>query len=112
MQGLASLIFCYVNHQLVFPLVLDLKNPSKQRLDKVFRRVHITEIISYILVGMAGYLLLAEHSSERPINAIVLASIQTIAISIGKLLMVFSLFFAVPLNLYPAKEVIYASFDL
>ncbi len=102
-QGLASLIFCYVNHQLVFPLVSHLKNPNKRRLDKVFRRSHITEAISYILVGMAGYLLLAEHSAERPINAIVLASIQTIAMSIGKLLMVFSLFFAVPLNLVPTK---------
>jgi len=41
-QGLASVIFCYVNHQLVFPLVFDLKNPSKRRLDKIFNRVHIT----------------------------------------------------------------------
>lgn len=59
LQGLASLVFCYVNHQLVFPLVFDLKNPTKKRLDKIFNRVHITEIISYFLVGLAGYLLLA-----------------------------------------------------
>jgi amino acid permease len=57
-QGLASIIFCYVNHQLVFPLVFDLKNPSKRRLDKIFNRVHITEIIIYTFVGMSGYLLL------------------------------------------------------
>lgn len=57
-QGLASIIFCYVNHQLVFPLVFDLKNPSKRRLTKVFNRVHITEIIAYSMVGMCGYLLL------------------------------------------------------
>lgn len=57
-QGIASIIFCYVNHQLVFPLVFDLKNPTKKRLDKVFNRVHITEVIVYTMVGMSGYLLL------------------------------------------------------
>jgi amino acid permease len=112
LQGLASLIFCYVNHQLVFPLFFDLKNPSKRRIIKIFNRVHITEMIVYILVGMSGYLLLAEHSAVRPINAIVMASIQTIPMSFGKLLMVFSLFFAVPLNLFPARDIIYTSFEL
>jgi amino acid permease len=58
LQGLASIIFCYVNHQLVFPLVNDLKNPTKRRMDKVFFRVHLTEVIVYIAVGMTGYLLL------------------------------------------------------
>jgi amino acid permease len=60
-QGMASIIFCYVNHQLVFPLMFDLKNPTKKRINKIFNRVHITEIIIYTLVGMCGYLLLAEH---------------------------------------------------
>ena len=60
-QGLASIIFCYVNHQLVFPLVFDLKNPSKRRLTKVFNRVHLTEVIAYSLVGVCGYLLLEPH---------------------------------------------------
>lgn len=59
MQGLASLMFCYVNHQLVFPLVFDLTNPTKKRLDTVFNIVHLIEIIAYFLVGLAGYLLLA-----------------------------------------------------
>ena len=61
MQGLASIVFCYVNHQLVFPLVQDLKNPTKRRMDKVFFRVHVTEVLIYLAVGMCGYLLLTEH---------------------------------------------------
>lgn len=69
-------------------------------------------MLSYIVVGMAGYLLLAEHSAVRPINAIVMGSIQTIPVSLGKLLMVASLFFAVPLNLFPARDIIYTSFEL
>jgi amino acid permease len=111
-QGLASIIFCYVNHQLVFPLVFDLTNPSKRRLSKVFNRVHVTEIVAYSLVGMCGYLLLGPHADVRPINALVMASIPTTSMSIGKCLMVFSLFFAVPLNLFPARTVIYETFAL
>ncbi len=102
-QGLASLIFCYVNHQLVFPLIHDLKNPTKKRMDKIFFRVHFTEIVSYALIGLAGYLLLVEHAETRPINAIVIASIVTTPVSIAKLLLVLSIFFSVPLNLYPAR---------
>lgn len=106
-QGIASIIFCYVNHQLVFPLVFDLKNPTKKRLDSVFNRVHITEVIVYTMVGMSGYLLLEEYLSVRHINAMVIASITTLSMSIGKCLMVVALFFAVPLNLFPARTVIY-----
>ena len=106
-QGIASIIFCYVNHQLVFPLVFDLKNPTKKRLDSVFNRVHITEVIVYTMVGMSGYLLLEEYLSVRHIDAMVVASITTLSMSIGKCLMVVALFFAVPLSLLPLTAVNY-----
>lgn len=108
-QGLASIIFCYVNHQLVFPLAADLYNPTKRRLDKIFNRIHFVEALFYTLVGMSGYLLLVQHGHIAPM---VMTSIKTAAMSIGKLLMLVALFFAVPLNLYPAKETIYEIFSL
>lgn len=111
-QGLASIIFCYVNHQLVFPLAFDLKNPTKKRLDKIFNRVHIVECIFYSAVGLTGYLLLVEHDDTLPIAPVVMASIQTNSMTIGKLFMLIALFFAVPLNLFPAKETIYQAFSL
>jgi amino acid permease len=111
-QGIASLIFCYVNHQLLFPLIHDLKNPTKKRMDKIFFRVHFTEIVSYMLVGLAGYLLLVEHVDKRDINAIVIASIVTTTMSIGKVLLVLSIFFSIPLNTYPTREVLFESFQL
>ena len=61
---------------------------------------------------MAGYLLLAEHIQDRQINSMVMASVQTLPISVGKLLMVFALFFAVPINTFPAREVIYETFGI
>lgn len=64
------------------------------------------------MVGMSGYLLLEEYLIVRHINAMVMASITTLSMSIGKCLMVVALFFAVPLNLFPARAVIYETFSL
>jgi amino acid permease len=102
-QTFSSLVFCFVSHQLVFPLIRELKRPTNKRVNKVFFRVHVTEVVIYFFVGLAGYLLLVEHISIFPIGAMVMASIQTIPMSIGKLLTCITLFLAVPLNLFPAR---------
>lgn len=112
MQSLSGIIFCFVNHQLVFPLVFDLKNPTKRRLDKVFNRVHQTEIIVYLCMGLFAYLLLSEHIDRFPISNIVMGSILTSIMTLGKMFMVVALFFAVPLNLFPSREHIYECFGL
>ena len=41
-QALASMVFSYLGHHLVFPLLKTLKNPTKRRIDKIFTRVLIT----------------------------------------------------------------------
>lgn len=40
-QGIASILFCYVNHQMLFPLSVSLKRPTKKRFAKIINRVHI-----------------------------------------------------------------------
>ncbi len=87
----------------MFHLIHDLNNPTKKRMDKIFFRVHFTEIVSYLVIGMAGYLLLVEYVPERDINAVVMASILTTPMSIGKLLLALSLIQSIPLNLFPAR---------
>jgi len=111
-QALASMVFSYLGHHLVFPLLKTLRNPIKRRIDTIFTRVLITEIISYFLVGMAGYLLLAEYITERAISPMVIATVQTIPISIGKFLIVFAVFFNIPINIFGAREVVYEAFEL
>lgn len=59
MEGVAAIFFCYVSHQMVFPLVQDLKNPTKKRLTKVFSRNHITLLTIYSSIGIFAYLLLS-----------------------------------------------------
>ena len=39
--GFASTIFCYVNHQMIFPMSQELANPTPKRLHKIFTRAHL-----------------------------------------------------------------------
>ena len=55
-----------------------------------------------------GYLLLF----EKPIDPVVLQSITTVPMLIGKCVMLITLFFAVPLNMLPAREMLFVSLDL
>ena len=57
-QALASVLFCYVNHQLVFPTCKNMENPTPERLKTVFKRTNIGEMSVYLMVGLSGYLLL------------------------------------------------------
>lgn len=106
-QGLASILFCYVNHQLLFPLSTSLKRPSKKRFSKIVNRSHIVLFLSYLLIGTLGYLLLVEHEDRHPISSMVIASIPIPPLLVGKGLMIIALFFSVPLNLFPARESIF-----
>lgn len=57
-QALSSILFCYVNHQLVFFTLKNIENPTTDRLVKTFQVVNIGESIIYLLIGISGYLLL------------------------------------------------------
>lgn len=108
LSGIATTIFCFVNHQMIFPLADELKRPSQERLRRIFNRAHIFESIVYLTVVTFGYLLLF----ETKIQAVVIESIPTIPMLVGKFMMTMTLFFAVPLNTLPAREMFFKSFDL
>lgn len=60
-QAVASILFCYINHQLVFPTCKNMENPTNSRLRSCFLRSNVNELIVYIIIGLSGYLLLAQH---------------------------------------------------
>ena len=97
------MIFCFVNQQLLFPIGSTLKRPTQKRFNKVVGRVNIIEFIIYALIGVAAYLLLVEHIDKDPINAMVIVSIPTTLITIGKIAMCLALFFAISLNMFPTR---------
>ena len=102
-QGLASIMFCFVSHQLLFPVIIGLARPTKRRMSKIVTRVHFTECIIYLLLGSLGYLLLLEYEDIHPIGAMVITSIPINVVTIGKILMIFSLFLAIPMNIFPSR---------
>ena len=52
---------------------------------------------------MTAYLLLVEHDDKYPIAPMVIVSIPTTLITIGKIAMCFALYIAIPLNMFPAR---------
>jgi len=104
-QGIAAIFFCYVSHQMVFPLVQDLKNPTDKRLSKIFLRSHLILFLVYAGIGIFAYLLLVEHQDKYPIEPLAIASITTDIMSLGKSIIVLALFVAVSLNMFPARTV-------
>ena len=106
-QALASILFCYVNQQLVFPACKNLTDPSSTRLEKLFFRVNFGVLVIYLIIGLSGYLLLLEHSDVEPIGPIIITSIPIWQINLGKALMVLALYLAIPLNLFPSRAVLF-----
>lgn len=60
-QALATILFCYINHQLVFPTCKNMENPTNSRLKACFLRSNFTEFVLYIVIGLSGYLLLMQN---------------------------------------------------
>lgn len=60
-QAVASILFCYINHQLVFPTCKNMENPTDSRLKACFLRSNVNELVVYVIIGLAGYLLLIQH---------------------------------------------------
>lgn len=96
-----------LNPQFVFPLVSHLRKPTRKRVNNIFKWAHIEELIIYMLLGWLGYLLLAQHQDILPISQLVISSIPTWPLLVGKFMLVFALFFRLPLLLFTTKEFIY-----
>ena len=73
----------------------------------VFFWAHVQEFIIYGLLGLLGYLLLAQHRDILPISPLILASIPTPLVTLGKIMLTLALFFRLPLQLFTTKEFIY-----
>lgn len=111
LQGLSGIFFTFLNHQFIFPLISHLKRPTKKRVDRIFVYSHLEEIIIYLLIGILGYVLLSQHS-EIPISSLVVTSIPTWPLLLGKIMIAASLFFNLPLQIFAAREYLYESLDM
>jgi hypothetical protein len=107
LQASTGVYFTMLNPQFVFPLISHLKKPTRKRVSNIFVWAHVEELIIYMLLGWLGYLLLAQHQDILPISQLVISSIPTWPLLVGKMMLVFALFFRLPLLLFTTKEFIY-----
>ena len=63
-QSISTCIFAFECHAAIFPVISSLTNPTRQRLQKVFRNATTINIIAYILITLAGYLSQPENPPD------------------------------------------------
>lgn len=64
-------------------------------------------IIVYVTIGLLGYLLLSQHEDIVPISPLVITSIPTLPLMLGKIMLIGALFFGLPLQIFTAREYLY-----
>jgi amino acid permease len=109
---MCGLFYVFLNHQFVFPLISNLKKPTKKRVDKIFVYSHIEIYAIDVTIALLGYLLLAQHLDKVPISALVISNIPTLPLLIGKIFLASALFFSLPIQIFAAREYLYEALDL
>ena len=62
--SISTIIYAYECHGAIFPSTSSLTNPTKERVNTVFRRATTINAISYIIITLAGYLTQPEHTPD------------------------------------------------
>lgn len=54
-QSLSTIIYCFVCHEGIFPVINSLENPTEKRVNKVFKISISTNVICFIIITISGY---------------------------------------------------------
>ena len=63
-QSISTIIYAYECHAGIFPVISSLNNPTRTRLQQVFKIATTTNVIAYILITLAGYLSQPENTPD------------------------------------------------
>ena len=63
-QSLSTIIYAYECHAGIFPVISSLNNPTRARVQKVFRNATLANVIAYIIITLAGYLSQPENTPD------------------------------------------------
>ena len=64
LQSISTIIYAFACHVGVFPVLNSLHNPTRKRVQKVFRRATILDIVCYLIIGFSGYLSQPENTPD------------------------------------------------
>ena len=63
-QSISTIIYAYECHAGIFPVISSLTNPTKSRMQKVFKNATLANVIAYIIITLAGYLSQPENTPD------------------------------------------------
>lgn len=96
-RGTASIFFAYTCHAGAFPVYKSLKNNITRRVNKVFMRSILLDIVLYVIVGLCGYLTEPINTHDLIIYRNKLLN-NDIAMDLARLGIAFNLILSSPAN--------------
>jgi amino acid permease len=89
-QSISTIIYAFSCHVGVFPVLNSLHNPTRKRVQKVFRRATLLDIVCYLIIGFSGYLSQPEHTPDLIIERDKIFN-NDFLMTIGQVLFIFTL---------------------
>ena len=90
LQSISTIIYAFACHVGVFPVLNSLHNPTRKRVQKVFRRATMLDIVCYLIIGISGYLSQPEHTPDLIVERDKILK-NDFLMTIGQMLFIFTL---------------------
>ena len=90
LQSISTIIYAFACHVGVFPVLNSLHNPTRKRVQKVFRRATMLDIVCYLIIGISGYLSQPEHTPDLIVERDKIFK-NDLLMTIGQMLFIFTL---------------------
>jgi amino acid permease len=93
LKSLSTLFYAFSCHVGAFPVIEGLKNPTKKRVNKVFKRAILLDVICYLIIGFTGYLSQPNNTPDLIIERTNLKKFKhDYVMLIGQIAFIFTLF--------------------
>ena len=89
-RAISTIIYAFACHVGVFPVLNSLHNPTRKRVQKVFSRATILDIVCYLIIGFSGYLSQPQNTPDLILERDKIFK-NDFLMTIGQLLFIFTL---------------------
>ena len=89
-QSISTIIYAFACHVGVFPVLNSLHNPTRKRVQKVFRRATLLDIVCYLIIGFSGYLSQPQNTPDLILERDKIFK-NDFLMTIGQILFIFTL---------------------
>ena len=90
LQSISTIIYAFACHVGVFPVLNILCNPTRKRVQKVFRRATLLDIVCYLIIGFSGYLSQPQNTPDLIVERDKIFN-KDYLMTLGQMLFIFTL---------------------